>query len=86
MFGYGERPKEVGMDDELIQRARNNLTFLRGEMASAKEGLDHPSADLEQLSVAVEIVKADAAIAQAELLARIASSLESLVERSDAEG
>lgn len=61
---------------DLIARTRGNLLVLRGEMASYKEGLDHPSADLEQLAVAVEIVKADALLAQAELLVEIAQRLE----------
>jgi len=64
------------MSDEVITRARRNLLTIRGELAEAKSDLDDPHADFEQLSLAVEIVKADALIAQAELLARIADRLE----------
>lgn len=59
---------------EIIERARRNLLSLRAELARAKEDIDH-EVDLDQLLVGVEIVKADALIAQAELLAAIADRL-----------
>lgn len=63
------------MPQELIDRARNNLLRARAELQVAKGDIDDPRAALEQVSLAVEIVKADAAIAQAELLADISQRL-----------
>lgn len=64
------------MTDEIITRARKNLLMVRKELAEVKSDLaDDPHVDLEELLLAVEIVKADAVIAQAELLARIADQL-----------
>lgn len=66
------------MSQELIDRARNNLLRVRAELQVAKGDIDDPRAALEQVSLAVEIVKADAAIAQAELLADISQQLRAL--------